>query len=59
MPGRPIKPLRYARPITVQGDEVYTRWSKREYESRREMFDNPADYGGELPYHLRGHDYDQ
>ena len=57
---RRIKILRQARTITVKGgDEAYTRFSKREYESRREMFDNPADYGGELPYHLRGYDYDE
>ena len=50
---------RYARTIQVQGyykgspDEVYTRLSKREYEKRREAFDDSP------PDHLAGFDYDE
>ncbi len=50
---------RYARTITVRGyykgspDEVYTRLSKREYEKRREAFDDSP------PDHLAGFDYDE
>jgi hypothetical protein len=52
-----IKILRKARIITVKGgDEVYTRFSKKEYENRREAFDDP-DFR-ETPYHLQNHDYD-
>ena len=56
---RKPKLSRYARTIQVRGyykgspDEVYTRLSKREYEKRREHFeDSPPD-------HLAGFDYDE
>ena len=54
---------RYARTITVRGyykgspDEVYTRLSKREYEKRKEAFDDPDGYN--TPSHLAGFDYDE
>ncbi|RHZ37269.1 hypothetical protein [endosymbiont GvMRE of Glomus versiforme] len=53
MVGRKPQLQRQARTITVRGgDEVYTRLSKRQYETRREHFDdNP-------PSHLAGFDYD-
>jgi hypothetical protein len=57
MVGRKPQLQRQARTITVQGgDEVYTRLSKREYEKRREGFDDPVDY--DKPSHLEGYDYD-
>ncbi|CAG8649475.1 17464_t:CDS:2 [Cetraspora pellucida] len=45
MPNKKTKINRQARTIKIKGgDEVYTRFSKREYETRREMFDNPDYY---------------
>ena len=57
MPRRP-KIQRQARTITVQGDEVYTRLSKREYGRRRERFDDPDWSGYDKPSHLEHYDYD-
>jgi len=51
---RKPKTSRQAQTITVQGgEEVYTRYSKREYETRREIFDQDA------PTHLAGFYYDE
>ena len=55
---RKTKISRQARLIKVKGgDEVYTRLSKREYELRRETFDDP-DYST-APEHLRNYSYDE
>ena len=54
---RRIKVSRYARPIKVRGEEVYTRYSKREYELRRDMFDDP-DFSNS-PAHLADYSYDE
>ena len=57
---RKPKLSRYARTIKVQGgDEVYTRFSKREYETRRDMFDSYSEYGSNLPSHLADYSYDE
>jgi len=53
---RKIKVSRQARPITVQGEEVYTRYSKREYEQRQEQFDDP-DWNPASHQHLSGFTY--
>jgi hypothetical protein len=51
---RKIKIARYARPIKVQGgEEVYTRYSRREYELRRDLFYEEA------PGHLTSLSYDE
>ena len=50
---RKPKPSRYARTIRVEGEEVYTRLSKREYETRRDIFD------GDAPDHLSSFSYDE
>jgi len=59
MTGR--KPIiqRHARNITIRdGEEVYTRLSKREYEKRRDIFDEPNLSGYDKPAHLEYYDYD-
>jgi len=59
MPRKP-RTLRQGRFIKVQGgDEVYTRLSKREYETRRDMFDSYSEYGSNLPSHLADYSYDE
>jgi len=58
MPRRP-KIQRQARSITIQGgEEVYTRLSKREYERRRDWFDDPELSGYDKLDHLKYYDYD-
>jgi hypothetical protein len=63
MPARKPKLTRYARTIQVRGqfpgepDEVYTRYTKREYEKRREWFDDP-DFS-DNPAHLADYSYDE
>ncbi|CAJ0748222.1 19234_t:CDS:2 [Entrophospora sp. SA101] len=58
VPGRKPKLSRYARTITIRGgEEVYTRLPKREYEQRRELFDDP-DYSNP-PTHLADYSYDE
>ena len=52
MPRQP-KIHRQARTITIRGEEVYTRYSKREYEIRRDIFDSDA------PDHLSSFSYDE
>ena len=59
MPRKP-RTLRQGRFIKVQGgEEVYTRYSKREYETRRDMFDSYSEYGSNLPSHLADYSYDE
>lgn len=59
MPARKPRLSRQARNIKVRGDfpgeplEVYTRLSKREYEARREIFDDSP------PDHLASFYYDE
>jgi len=62
MPGR--KPLirRYAQTIRVKDplggtEEVYTRLTKKEYETRRALFEDP-DYM-DTPSHLSSYSYDE
>ncbi|CAH1758455.1 12927_t:CDS:2 [Entrophospora sp. SA101] len=63
VPGRKPKLSRYARTIQIRGqfpgepEEVYTRLPKREYEQRRELFDDP-DYS-DNPVHLADYSYDE
>ena len=58
MPRAPII-KRQARTITIRGgEEVYTRFSKREYERRKEWFAD-TELGYDKPVHLQGHDYDE
>jgi len=54
----PPKIHRQARTITIRGEEVYTRFSKWEYERRRKRFDNPDQSGYDKPDHLEYYDYD-
>jgi len=54
---RKTKISRQARLIKVKGGEVYTRLSKREYETRREAFNDPV--LNDLPTRLTNHDYDE
>jgi hypothetical protein len=60
MAGRKPTLQRQGRTITVQGgDEVYTRLSKREYERRRNLFDNPDLANYNKSAHLEYYDYDE
>ena len=54
---RKTKISRQARLIKVKGGEVYTRLSKREYEMRREAFNDPD--LNNLPDRLTNYDYDE
>jgi hypothetical protein len=60
MRGRKPQLQRQGRTITIRGgDEVYTRLSKRDYEKRRETFDDPELSGYNKPSHLEYYDYDE